>query len=111
MRRVIQAALGVTLLTSVAAATHGVAVDRHPPDDSNRANFQLVDSGGRAYSIESFPPDSVLAIYFGYTTCLRACPVALDNIAAAMDGLGDRSASVRPIFVALDPERAALASL
>ena len=61
---------------------------------------------GTPYSIESFPPDSVLAIYFGYTTCLRACPVALDNIAAAMDGLGAQSASIQPVFVDMDPERA-----
>ena len=53
----------------------------------------------------------MLAIYFGYTTCLRACPIALDNIAAAMVGLGAQSDSVRPVFVDLDPERAALVSL
>jgi protein SCO1 len=111
IRRIIQATLGVTLLTSVAVATYGAAVDRPPPRDSSLANFRLVDSAGCAYSIESFPPDSVLAIYFGYKTCLRACPVALDNIAAAMDGLGAQGASVRPIFVDVDPERAALVNL
>ena len=69
------------------------------------ADFRLVDAAGRAYSIDSFPPDTVLAIYFGYTTCLRACPIALDNIAAAMDGLGAKGAAVRPVFVDMDPER------
>ncbi len=72
---------------------------------SERADFRLVDSTGRPYSLASFPPDAVLAIYFGYTTCLRACPLALDNIAAALDGLGADGASVRPVFVDLDPER------
>ena len=56
------------------------------------ADFHLVDPAGRAYSLESFPPDSVLVIYFGYTTCLRACPTALDNIAAAVDNLGAQGA-------------------
>jgi cytochrome oxidase Cu insertion factor (SCO1/SenC/PrrC family) len=43
---------------------------------------------GSSYSIESFPPGSVLAIYFGYTTCQRSCPTALDSIAEAIDRLG-----------------------
>lgn len=110
-RRLIGAALGVTLLTSIAAATYVVAVGRPAPRDDDLANFHLVDSAGRVYSIESFPPDSVLAIYFGYTTCLRACPIALDNIAAAMGDLGAEGASVRPVFVDMDPERVALVSL
>ena len=50
-------------------------------------------------------------IYFGYTTCLRACPTALDNIAAAIDSLGPQGASVQPVFVDMDPDRAALVSL
>lgn len=69
------------------------------------ADFRLVDAAGRPYSIASFPAGTVLAIYFGYTTCLRACPLALDNIAAALDALGADGASVRPVFVDLDPER------
>ena len=111
LRRMILAALGVGLLTSIAAATYVAAVDRPSLRDPDLVNFQLVDFSGRTYSIESFPRDSVLAIYFGYTTCLRACPLALDNIAAAMDSLGAQGASVRPVFVDMDPETAALVSL
>ena len=110
-RRTIRAALGVTLLTGIVAATYAAAVGRPASRDPGLPNFRLVDPTGRAFSIESFPPDSVLAIYFGYTTCLRACPIALDNIAAAMDGLGARSASVQAVFVDMDPDRRALASL
>ena len=94
----ILAALGVGLLTSIAAATYVAAVDRPSLRDPDLVNFQLVDFSGRTYSIESFPRDLVLAIYFGYATCLRACPLALDNIAAAMDSLGAQGASVRPVF-------------
>jgi protein SCO1 len=110
-RRMIQAALRVTLLTSIAAVTYVAAAGRPTSRDADLANFHLIDSTGRAYSIESFPPDLVLAIYFGYTTCLRACPIALDNIAVAIDSLGAQGASVRPVFVDMDPERAALVSL
>ncbi|MGD9507621.1 MAG: SCO family protein [Geminicoccaceae bacterium] len=87
------AGLAVGLFASVAAVAAG------------RADFRLVDAAGHPYSLASFPPNAVLALYFGYTTCLRACPVALDNIAAALDGLGADAASVRPVFVDLDPER------
>ena len=101
----ILAVLAVGLLTSIAAATYMAAIDRPSIRDPDLVNFRLVDFSGRAYSIESFPRDSVLAIYFGYTTCLRACPLA------AMDSLGALSASVRPVFVDMDPETAALVSL
>ena len=47
--------LAVVLLASVAAAA------------SERADFRLVDAAGHPYSLASFPPDSVLAIYFGYS--------------------------------------------
>ena len=111
LRRMIPAAVGVGLLAGIAAATYVADVDRPSPRDPDLANFRLVDAAGRAYSVESFPPGSVLAIYFGYTTCLKACPIALDNIAVAMDALGAQGDSVRPVFVDMDPERVALASL
>ena len=66
---------------------------------------------GRSYSIESFPSGSVLPIYFGYTTCQRSCPTALNSIAEAIDRLGNLGAAVRPIFIDMDPERAALVSI
>jgi cytochrome oxidase Cu insertion factor (SCO1/SenC/PrrC family) len=53
----------------------------------------------------------VLAIYFGYATCLRSCPTALNSIAEAIDQLGKLSASVQPVFIDMDPERAALTNL
>lgn len=104
-------ALGVGLLTSMAAASYVAALGRAASRDVDLANFHLVDATGRAYSIESFAPESVLVIYFGYTTCLRACPTALDSIVAAVDNLGAQSATVRPVFIDMDPERAALVSM
>ena len=74
-------------------------------------NFHLVGPTGRSYSIESFPSGSVLAIYFGYTTCQRSCPTALNSIAEAIDRLGKLGAAVQPVFIDMDPERAALVSI
>jgi cytochrome oxidase Cu insertion factor (SCO1/SenC/PrrC family) len=111
VRRMVLVVLGVGLLTGMAAAAYMAAPARSASRDASLPNFHLADSTGRAYTIEGFPPESVLVIYFGYTTCLRACPLALDSIAAAMDQLGAQRAAVRPVFIDMDPERAAQASL
>src|SRR5262249_7728580 len=44
-------------------------------------------------------------IYFGYTHCPDACPTALNDIAIALDELGPKRDSVRPVFITVDPER------
>ncbi len=100
--------LGLVMLAGLGAAGHVAATER---PDANRANFRLVGPRGETYSLGSFAPDSVLVIYFGYTTCLRACPTALDSIAAAVDDLGPTSRSVHPVFIAMDPEAVALMSM
>jgi protein SCO1/2 len=111
MKRLVLIGLGMGLLASVGAAT--VVAVPHPAATRSAEfeNFHLVGPTGRSYSIESFPSGSVLAIYFGYTTCWRACPTALNSIAEAIDRLGEASASARPVFIDMDPERAALASV
>src|SRR3984893_488224 len=111
MKRLVSIGLGMGLLASVGAAT--VVAVPHPAATRSAEfeNFHLVGPTGRSYSIESFPSGSVLAIYFGYTTCWRACPTALNSIAEAIDRLGEASASARPVFIDMDPERAALVSI
>jgi protein SCO1/2 len=101
-RRLMPAALGVGLLAGIAFSTC-VA--------TRSSEFRLMDAAGRRYALDSFPRGTVLAIYFGYTTCLRACPVALDNIAAALEEMGPDAAAVQPVFVDLDPDRLALANM
>ena len=102
LRRVLPAALGAGLLAAVAFATYLA---------TRSGEFRLVDAAGRPHTLDSFPPNTVLAVYFGYTTCLRACPVALDNIAAALEALGPDAATIRPVFVDLDPDRLTLANM
>jgi protein SCO1 len=43
-------------------------------------------------------------VYFGYTRCPDECPEALNNIALALDRLGPGRASVRAVFITVDPE-------
>jgi protein SCO1/2 len=111
MKRWVLIGVGLGLFGTIGAATF-VAVS-HPAATRSAEfeNFHLVGPTGRPYSIESFRSGSVLAIYFGYATCLRSCPTALNNIAEAIDRLGAAGASVQPVFIDMDPERAALLSI
>jgi protein SCO1/2 len=85
---------------AIAWAESSLSSDRAAGPD-----FQLVGPDNRTYTRASFPSDSVLAVYFGFTTCWRACPTALNAIAQAMEGLGDAGERVQAIFISLDPQR------
>jgi protein SCO1 len=103
--------LGTFLLASVGAAIFIAAPYQPATRSAELENFHLVGPTGSSYSIESFPTGSVLAIYFGYTTCQRSCPTALNSIAVAIDRLGKLGTAVQPVFIDMDPERAALVSI
>ena len=111
MKRPTLILLGTVLLASVGAAILVAASYQAAARSAELENFHLVGPNGRFYSIESFPAASVLAIYFGYTTCQRSCPTALNSIAEAIDRLGNLGAAVQPVFIDMDPERAALVSI
>lgn len=44
-------------------------------------------------------------LYFGYTHCPDICPATLAKLAEALKGLGPAAASVRVLFVSVDPKR------
>jgi protein SCO1/2 len=66
--------------------------------------FQLTDQNGNTVTDGDLKGKWSL-IYFGYTHCPDACPTALNDIAIALDELGPKRASVRPVFITVDPER------
>jgi protein SCO1 len=111
MKRPTLIVLGAILLASVGAATFMADSHQLATRSVELENFHLIGANGRSYSIESFPTGSVLAIYFGYTTCLRACPTALNDLAEAIDRMGKLGASIQPVFIDLDPNRTAFVSL
>src|SRR6266853_3459144 len=111
MKRPALILLGAVLLASVGAAIFIAASHQPATRGAELENFHLFGPTGRSYSIESFPSGSVLAIYFGYMTCQRSCPTALNSIAEAIDRLGKLGAAVQPVFIDMDPERAALVSI
>jgi protein SCO1/2 len=111
MKRPTLILLGSVVVASVGATFLTAAFHHSGTRSAGLENFHLSGPTGRPYSIESFPSNSVLAIYFGYTTCQRSCPTALNSIAEAIDRLGRFGAAVQPVFIDMDPERAALVSI
>jgi cytochrome oxidase Cu insertion factor (SCO1/SenC/PrrC family) len=111
MKRPTLILLGMVLLAGVGAAIFMAASYQPVTRSAELENFLLAGPTGRSYSIESFPSGSVLAIYFGYTTCQRSCPTALNSIAVAIDRLGKLGATVQPVFIDMDPEWAALVGI
>jgi len=111
MKRLVLIGLGLGLFGTIGAATFMAVSHPAATRSAELENFHLIGPTGRSYAIESFPSGSVLAVYFGYATCLRTCPTALNSIAEAIDRLGATGASVQPVFIDMDPERAALLSL
>ena len=66
--------------------------------------FALQDGDGRTITDAQFRGRWML-VYFGYTHCPDACPTALNDMATALDQLGDRKKDVVPVFITVDPER------
>lgn len=65
--------------------------------------FRLVDQDGRTVTDADLKGNWLL-VYFGYTRCPDACPTALNDIAIALDDLGQKRDAVRPVFITVDPE-------
>ncbi len=66
--------------------------------------FTLVDQNGARRSDLDFRGKFML-IYFGYTHCPDACPMALQSMTDAIGSLGERGAGVESIFITVDPAR------
>jgi protein SCO1 len=66
--------------------------------------FTLQDGNGRQVTDRDFRGKYVL-VYFGYTFCPDVCPTTLNEVAEAMDRLGDKADRVQPIFITVDPKR------
>lgn len=78
-----------------------------PPGDQEpafRASFELTDHRGVVRSERDFAGRWML-IFFGFANCPDVCPTTLAEVAAVMEGLGNDTAKVQPIFISIDPER------
>lgn len=66
--------------------------------------FALTDGQGRAVTDRDFR-GRFLLVYFGYTFCPDVCPTTLNQVAGALDRLGDKATAVQPLFISIDPQR------
>lgn len=66
--------------------------------------FTLTDHQGNRVSDEAYR-GKLMLIYFGYGYCPDVCPTELQNMAVALDEMGEAGAEVLPIFITVDPER------
>jgi protein SCO1/2 len=66
--------------------------------------FRLVDQNGKTVTDADLKGKWSL-VYFGYTHCPDACPTALNTISIALEDLGPKRDTVRPVFITVDPER------
>jgi protein SCO1/2 len=67
-------------------------------------DFSLTDTHGAARTMLSFR-GYVTLVTFGYANCPGPCSLELQKLASAMHVLGARRASVRVVFITLDPAR------
>ncbi|WP_020677452.1 SCO family protein [Geopsychrobacter electrodiphilus] len=69
-----------------------------------KGDFTLTESSGKEFHLRDLKGQVVL-LFFGYTTCPDACPIALTKISRAMDRLGPGNKNVTTVFVTVDPEQ------
>ena len=102
MRAVIALGALVAGLTGCtgAPAFEGVAID--PPRTMPALRVPHVDGSTLSLGAEAGRP---LVLFFGYTNCPDICPTTLADWRRVKDRLGDRAATVRFVFLSVDPER------
>ena len=92
------------LLAAGLAGTAGWMLTREDAPVPIGGPFELIDGAGQAVTERTFRGKWML-VYFGFTHCPDACPMALQTMAAARDLLGPAAGQVALVFITLDPER------
>lgn len=69
-----------------------------------RRDFSLTDSNGERVSLATYRGKWML-MFFGFTSCPEACPLAMQLVSSALGGMGAAAKDIQPIFVSIDPER------
>ncbi|GAC1340818.1 MAG: SCO family protein [Acetobacteraceae bacterium] len=100
-RALILAPVGVGVAGIATAALIGLQPSQTVPIGGP---FELVDGNGKTVTERDFRGKWLL-VYFGYTHCPDACPTALQDMANALDQLGDKKRQVAILFITVDPER------
>jgi protein SCO1/2 len=69
-------------------------------------DFTMISSKtGEEIRLSDFYGKKYVLLYFGYTTCPDVCPATLNDVAAALNMLGDQAKNVQFLWITVDPER------
>jgi protein SCO1/2 len=98
------AALSILLIAGLGLLGYQRFAGASNPQPPIGGPFELVDGAGKPVTDQDFR-GKIMLIYFGYTHCPDACPTALNDMAQALDKLGEGRKRVAPIFITVDPER------
>lgn len=66
--------------------------------------FELVDQTGAPFTDRDLRGKPFI-VFFGFTFCPDACPLALTKVAIALDALGPDGDRFQTVFISVDPER------
>jgi protein SCO1/2 len=101
-------ALTFTLLLAACGKSADIAASPFRSTDISGvewgSDFRLTDHKQQARSLADFKGKVVL-LFFGYTHCPDACPIAMANMARVIDQLGPDGQRLQGLFVTVDPER------
>lgn len=75
-------------------------VSGHLPD----LKFSLVADSGNPITAKTFQGKLVL-MYFGFTSCVKECPVTIYRLSQVFRQLGQDADRIRVLFVTVDPQR------
>jgi len=108
---VIAAGLGGFLIANTAKLPGGPAVKTKVIGTTGTVagasiggRFTLVNHRGETVTEKDYLGKHTL-IFFGFTHCPDICPTTMNEIAFALDRLGDKAGDVNVLFVTIDPER------
>jgi len=94
-------ALAMTLVMRPGAATTFHATEY--PGNEPAPEFSLVDHHGEARSLSDHRGETVL-LFFGFARCPDVCPLTLERLRRALDGMGGAADHARVLLVTVDPE-------
>lgn len=99
-------ALVTALLLTTSCSRQAAADEKAKADDlaGIGGDFTLTDHNGQRFQLQQ-QRGKVVLLFFGYTFCTEACPVALAKVNQVYAMLGDQQKQVQTVFVSVDPQR------
>jgi len=80
------------------------APDYFLPDPIPAPEFSLLSHRGERVNSSDFR-GTVLAVFFGYTSCPDVCPLTLSNLGQAFREMGEEGERIQVLLVTVDPAR------